>query len=141
MCGKALLFAASQASWTSWDSILGGALPADVFMIGDCPHEWLFDRVSAVVHHGGAGTVAAGLRAGRPTLVCPFFGDQFFWGALVYRCGAGPLPIAVAEMTEEKLATAFSALLKPETIESARRLAVAYKQVGFSRFLRRCRLV
>jgi hypothetical protein len=50
-----------------------------VFPLGDCPHDWLFPRMGAVVHHGGAGTVAAGLRAGKPTLICPFFGDQFFW--------------------------------------------------------------
>jgi hypothetical protein len=49
---------------------------ARVFHIGHCPHEWLFSKVCAVVHHGGAGTVAAGLRAGKPTGVVPFFGDQ-----------------------------------------------------------------
>ncbi len=43
------------------------------------PHSWLFSQVSAVCHHGGAGTTSAGLRAGLPTLVCPFFGDQHFW--------------------------------------------------------------
>ena len=51
-------------------------------MLGNIPHDWLFDeeRVSAVVHHGGAGTTAIGLAKGRPTVVVPFFGDQAFWG-------------------------------------------------------------
>ena len=44
------------------------------------PHDWLFPQMSLVMHHGGAGTVAAGLRAGVPTVIRPFFGDQFFWG-------------------------------------------------------------
>jgi UDP:flavonoid glycosyltransferase YjiC (YdhE family) len=51
-------------------------------MLGNIPHDWLFDgdRVTAVVHHGGAGTTAIGLAKGRPTVVVPFFGDQGFWG-------------------------------------------------------------
>jgi len=51
-------------------------------MLGNIPHDWLFDneRVAAVVHHGGAGTTAIGLAKGRPTVVVPFFGDQGFWG-------------------------------------------------------------
>ena len=54
-------------------------------MLGNIPHDWLFDkeRVSAVVHHGGAGTTAIGLAKGRPTVVVPFFGDQAFWGTHV----------------------------------------------------------
>jgi sterol 3beta-glucosyltransferase len=56
-------------------------------MLGNVPHDWLFDkeRVSAVVHHGGAGTTAIGLAKGRPTVVVPFFGDQGFWGEHIQR--------------------------------------------------------
>jgi len=56
-------------------------------MLGNVPHDWLFDkeRVSAVVHHGGAGTTAIGLAKGRPTVVVPFFGDQGFWGEHICR--------------------------------------------------------
>ena len=64
---------------------LGGhSVPSHVFILGNVPHEWLFanGRVSAVVHHGGAGTTAVGLKYGRPTVVVPFFGDQEFWGWL-----------------------------------------------------------
>jgi UDP:flavonoid glycosyltransferase YjiC (YdhE family) len=58
-------------------SKLGGSLPftRDVFYLDDCPHEWLFPRVAAVIHHGGAGTTACGLRHGRPTTIVPFFGE------------------------------------------------------------------
>ena len=47
----------------------------DIFYLGDCPHEWLFQNVSAVIHHGGAGTTACGLLNGRPTTIVPFFGE------------------------------------------------------------------
>lgn len=56
-------------------SNLGGSSSRDVFYIDDCPHEWLFQRISAVIHHGGAGTTACGLRYGRPTTIVPFFGE------------------------------------------------------------------
>ncbi len=67
------------------------------------PHDWLFPRVSGVVHHGGAGTTAAGLRAGKPTLVVPFGGDQPFWGARVHAVGCGPRPIPRDQMTVHRL--------------------------------------
>jgi len=57
------------------------------------PHDWLFPRVSAVVHHGGAGTTAAALRAGVPSVILPFFFDQGFWGRRLAACGLGPPPI------------------------------------------------
>jgi len=47
----------------------------NIYYIGDCPHEWLFQHVAAVVHHGGAGTTACGLRNGKPTTIIPFFGE------------------------------------------------------------------
>jgi UDP:flavonoid glycosyltransferase YjiC (YdhE family) len=53
-------------------------VPEGVFMLGNVPHDWLFQRVSCVVHHGGAGTTAAGITCGKPTVVVPFFGDQPF---------------------------------------------------------------
>jgi UDP:flavonoid glycosyltransferase YjiC (YdhE family) len=57
-----------------WSS-LGGAHHDNIYYIGDCPHEWLFNHVAAVVHHGGAGTTACGLRNSKPTLIVPFFGE------------------------------------------------------------------
>jgi UDP:flavonoid glycosyltransferase YjiC (YdhE family) len=98
-------------------------IPEGVFMLGNCPHDWLFKHVSAVVHHGGAGTTAAGIAAGRPTVVVPFFGDQPFWGAMTAKAGAGPLPIPYKELTAEKLADAINEALKPESLDRAKELS------------------
>ena len=98
-------------------------VPEGVFMLGNVPHDWLFQHVSCVVHHGGAGTTAAGIKAGRPTVVVPFFGDQPFWGAMVARAGAGPLPIPHKQLTAENLASAITEALKPSSVERARELA------------------
>jgi UDP:flavonoid glycosyltransferase YjiC (YdhE family) len=57
-----------------WSKLQGDDNP-DIFYIDDCPHEWLFQHVSAVVHHGGAGTAAIGLLNARPTVIVPFFGE------------------------------------------------------------------
>ncbi|WP_030163570.1 glycosyltransferase [Spirillospora albida] len=76
----------------------------DVLAVRDVPHSWLFPRMAAVVHHGGAGTTAAGLRAGVPTVVCPFFGDQPYWGERVAALGAGPRPLPFTAMTVARLA-------------------------------------
>lgn len=75
-----------------------------VLAVRDVPHAWLFPRMAAVVHHGGAGTTAAGLRAGVPTVVCPFFGDQPYWGERVAALGAGPRPLPFRAMTVPRLA-------------------------------------
>ena len=94
---------------TGWSSLV----PQDVvqsndifFLQDDCPHEWLFPQVSAVVHHGGSGTTACGLRYGRPTAIVPFFGDQLFWGEMVATTGAGPSPIPHRELSVAKLVKA-----------------------------------
>lgn len=64
-------------------------LPAEIFQIKSAPHDWLFKHMDAAVHHGGAGTTGASLRAGIPTVVKPFFGDQFFFGSRVEDLGVG----------------------------------------------------
>ena len=79
---------------TGWGGIAPGETGTDdVLVLEGAPHEWLFPQVAAVVHHGGAGSTAAGIRAGRPTLVVPFLGDQAFWGAQVHALGIGPAPL------------------------------------------------
>ncbi|OAP60468.1 hypothetical protein AYL99_05470 [Fonsecaea erecta] len=102
-------------------------IPEGVFMIGNCPHDWLFNHVSCVVHHGGAGTTAAGILAGRPTVVVPFFGDQPFWGSMTARAGAGPVPIAYKNLTADKLAHSILEALKPESLERAKELSLKIK--------------
>lgn len=98
-------------------------IPEGCFMLGNCPHDWLFNRVSCVVHHGGAGTTAAGISAGRPTVVVPFFGDQPFWGAMCARAGAGPMPIAYKDLDADKLASQITEALKPASLERAQELS------------------
>ncbi|PYH38101.1 putative UDP-glucose,sterol transferase [Aspergillus neoniger CBS 115656] len=97
-------------------------IPENIFMIDKCPHDWLFQHVSCVIHHGGAGTTAAGLVLGRPTIIIPFFGDQPFWGSIVARAGAGPLPIPHKQLTAEKLTKAIKQALEPETLEKAKEI-------------------
>ncbi|KAL8935711.1 MAG: hypothetical protein Q9216_005294, partial [Gyalolechia sp. 2 TL-2023] len=97
-------------------------IPNNVFMLGNVPHDWLFQHVSCVIHHGGAGTTAAGIAAGKPTVVVPFFGDQPFWGSMVAKAGAGPWPIPYKQLTSENLAAAISEALQPEALRKARRL-------------------
>jgi sterol 3beta-glucosyltransferase len=83
-------------------------LPSTVLAVDSVPHDWLFPKVAAVVHHGGCGTTAAGLLAGRPTIVCPFFGDQPFWGARIRELGVGPAPIPQKKLSVRKLAAAIA---------------------------------
>jgi UDP:flavonoid glycosyltransferase YjiC (YdhE family) len=79
---------------------------ADILVEEDIPHDWLLPRCKALIHHGGAGTTAAGLRCGIPNIVVPFAADQPFWGARVHTIGAGPQPIPVRAVTAEKLVAA-----------------------------------
>lgn len=106
--------------WSNMD----GAQDENIFYIGDCPHEWLFQHVAAVVHHGGAGTTACGLINGRPTTIVPFFGDQPFWGDMVANAGAGPRPIPHASLSTENLSAAIQFCLTPEAASAAQGIAV-----------------
>lgn len=105
-----------------WSNIGEVESTEQVFYIGDCPHEWLFERVAAVVHHGGAGTTACGLRYGKPTTIVPFFGDQPFWGNMVAAAGAGPAPIPHQQLTSDRLAEAIRYCLTPESSKAARNI-------------------
>lgn len=102
-------------------------VPPNIFLIGNCPHDWLFQRVSCVVHHGGAGTTAAGIALDKPTVVVPFFGDQPFWGAMIKRAGAGPAPIPHKKLTADNLAEAILEALTPGVVERARELGKAVR--------------
>jgi len=91
---------------SGWGGLTKENLPETVFTVGSIPHSWLFPKMAAVVHHGGAGTTGAGLRAGIPSIITPFFGDQPFWGHQVYKLGVGPKPIPRQRLTVESLAEA-----------------------------------
>ncbi|UPX18863.1 uncharacterized protein EKO05_0009147 [Ascochyta rabiei] len=107
-------------------SNLGEGLPeetGDVLFIGDCDHEWLFQHVTAVVHHGGAGTAACGLKNACPTLVVPFFGDQPFWGNMIAEAGAGPRPISHKLLSSQNLVDAIHLCLAPEMKSAAQNIS------------------
>lgn len=91
-----------------WGGLEASDLPPGVFMLDNAPHDWLFPRMGAVVHHGGSGTTGAGLRAGVPSLLVPFFADQPFWAERVAALGVGPAPIPRAQLHAEKLARALA---------------------------------
>lgn len=93
---------------TGWGGLRATLAPDNVFVLDAAPHSWLFPRMAAVVHHGGAGTTAEGVRAGVPGVIVPFLFDQPFWGARVKALGLGPDPIPRKQLTAERLANAIS---------------------------------
>ncbi|UJR11180.1 hypothetical protein I4U23_015361 [Adineta vaga] len=97
-------------------------LPETILKIDDIPYDWLFQHVAAVCHHGGAGTTAAGLRAGKPTITVPFFGDQFFWANIIEQTGAGASPLPGKHLTTKQLIEAFKFVHKPSTQIAAKRV-------------------
>src|SRR5215467_2083822 len=89
---------------TGWSGINHTPPSDNLFMAHDIPHAWLFPRMAAVVHHGGAGTTAAGFRAGVPNVIIPYFADQSFWAKHVVRLGVGPHALPRHHLTADKLA-------------------------------------
>jgi sterol 3beta-glucosyltransferase len=88
--------------------------PKELFFLESAPHTWLFPRMAAVVHHGGAGTTAAGLRAGVPAVVIPYSNDQPAWARRVYELGVAAKPLPRKRLTAERLAEAIQFALGPE---------------------------
>jgi sterol 3beta-glucosyltransferase len=93
---------------TGWGGLGAVDRAADVFVAEAIPHDWLFPLMAAVVHHGGAGTTAEGLRAGVPSVIIPYMGDQPFWGRRVQELRVGPKPLPRKRLTAERLAVAIS---------------------------------
>jgi sterol 3beta-glucosyltransferase len=91
---------------TGWGGLAVDHTSTDIFVLDSIPHDWLFPKVAAIVHHGGAGTTGAAIRAGKPQIICPFVGDQSFWGRRVEYLGVGPPPVPQRKLTVEKLADA-----------------------------------
>lgn len=120
-----------QSSWSSFHIADGDEAAKLVFQLGNCPHDWLFKQVAAVVHHGGAGTAAAGIRAGIPTLICPFFGDQHLWAQAFVHEGLAVEPCPIQDLTPEVLAAAFRTLrgLDEKGAEMRRRCAQIGRQL------------
>jgi sterol 3beta-glucosyltransferase len=87
----------------------------DILLVDDLPHDWLFPRMAAVVHHAGAGTTAAGLRAGVPAVPVPVLADQPFWAARLHSLGVAPHPLPVRELTADTLTDALRSCLDRST--------------------------
>lgn len=108
---------------TGWQGMAAAEqLPETICMLESAPHGWLFPRMAAVVHHGGAGTTAAGLRAGVPAAIIPHGNDQFAWGRRVYELGVGAKPVPKKRLTAENLADAIRFALREEVKTKARHL-------------------
>lgn len=110
-----------------WGNVGGSNPPDNIFLLGNVPHDWLFPRVSAVVHHGGAGTTAIGIALGKPTVIVPFFGDQPWWAGMVFRAGAGPEAVPYKKLTAEKLAENITRALQPDIQAKAHELSMKMK--------------
>jgi sterol 3beta-glucosyltransferase len=111
------------AGWSKVAPAADCDLPEGVAIVGDCDHDWLFQRCSAVVHHGGAGTTHAAAASGLPQVVCPFFADQPFWAQAVRNAGAGVI-LPFQRLDSEPLAQALLQVMASGA-EGAARLALA----------------
>jgi sterol 3beta-glucosyltransferase len=101
---------------TGWDGWSVAERSPDRLFLQSAPHDWLFPRCSAIIHHGGAGTTAAALRSGRPNLVLPLAVDQPFWAGCIHACGASPAPLAARTLTAAQVAAAVGQALESEAI-------------------------
>jgi UDP:flavonoid glycosyltransferase YjiC (YdhE family) len=97
---------------SGWGGLAGTASDADVRVVSSVPHGWLFPRVAATVHHGGAGTTGAALAAAVPTFVVPFIADQYFWGRRAEKLGVAPAPVPNARLTADRLTAALERMLR-----------------------------
>lgn len=105
--------------------------PDNIFMLENTPHDWLFPRCSAVVHHGGAGTTAIGLKTAKPTMIVPFFGDQPFWGAMVSKAKAGAHEcIPYKKLNVERLAEGIKQCLTEEARINVKKIAESIEKEG-----------
>ncbi|KAF1958177.1 UDP-Glycosyltransferase/glycogen phosphorylase [Byssothecium circinans] len=105
--------------------------PENIFMLDNTPHDWLFPKVSAVVHHGGAGTTAIGLKCAKPTMIVPFFGDQPFWGDMVSKAKAGAHEcIPYKKLTAERLAEGMKQCLTEEANANVKKIAESIEKEG-----------
>jgi sterol 3beta-glucosyltransferase len=103
--------------WTK--NTFDGVIPDNIFLIENVPFSWLFPQMKMVVHHGGAGTTAAGLIAGKPTVIIPHIADQPAWGKRVFELGIGSRAIRKSNLTAENLGNAITYALQPEIVAAA----------------------
>ena len=106
---------------TGWGALNGddGAQSEQIFFLRQAPHDWLFPLMAGAVHHGGAGTIAASVRAGIPSVVVPFFGDQPFWAHCLYKRGVAAPALDRKTLTPAMLASALKAIGEPRMLDKA----------------------
>jgi sterol 3beta-glucosyltransferase len=122
MRGRRALF------YPGWGGVEAADLPANVHLLGDTPHGWLFPRTTLAIHHGGTGTAHAAARAGVPSVVVPFAGDQFFWADRLRQAGAAPAPVPAKGLRADRLARAID-----EANESAPRTSAVALAASIAR--------
>jgi len=104
-----------------------GALDEQIYGLRQAPHDWLFPRMAGAVHHGGAGTTAAAVRAGIPSAVVPFYGDQPFWARCLQRRGVAPPALDRRRLDADALAAALIAMQQPQMLREADALGRAIR--------------
>ncbi len=102
---------------TGWGGLSENPTSKDIFVVDAIPHDWLFPQVTVVIHHGGAGTTGASLLAGKPQVICPFVGDQFFWGRRIADLRAGTAPVPQSKLSAETLADAINLAISDSTLK------------------------
>lgn len=100
--------------YPGWSRIEPAQLPSNFFVVRDTPHSWLLPQTSVVIHHGGAGTTHSAARAGVPSVVVPFVGDQLFWADRLHRLGVAPPPLSVKNLRAPKLAERLAFAEQPD---------------------------
>jgi UDP:flavonoid glycosyltransferase YjiC (YdhE family) len=101
---------------SGWSGYKPENLPDNIYAVDSIPHDWLLPQMAASIHHGGAGTTGASLRAGIPQIVVPFVGDQPFWGRQVEKRGVGPQRIPHAGLTAARLSEAIATVLNNQAM-------------------------
>jgi sterol 3beta-glucosyltransferase len=95
----------------------GVALPEQFFLAGEIPHSWLFTRVAAIMHHGGAGTTGAAFRAGVPQIIVPHMLDQPFWAERAYELGVSPKPFRAGQLSVDRVARAIDTVTTDRSMQ------------------------
>lgn len=114
--------------YPGWSGADTSGLPSNFHVIGDTPHAWLFPRVSLVVHHGGAGTTHSATRAGKPSVVVPFAGDQSFWADRLHRLGVAAAAVDGNAPTGAAFARAIDFAAQGATRSRAQELGAAMRE-------------
>jgi len=117
--------------WTK--NSYSGVIPDNIFLIDNIPFSWLFPQMKLIVHHGGAGTTAAALIAGKPTIIIPHIADQPAWGQRIHELGVGSKPITKKSLSSDKLSKAILFALQPKIVETANQLGQSMRKENGNR--------